>query len=637
MLKNLNMKKDKLPKGMYIFEWGGLMENAGGMTRAMLKRADAFIQEGIEVKILLSARGMEQRNAIEHYRVNGYPNIRKDNFITMEEYYGELLANPEILHEVSQLNKLDQLPKEERNGKTFYYDMGEVFAIEKSNDILNKREVAFLDSSGLEIKKEIYWEKRLSRIVIKNVNKNDKREQQSERFFAKNGFCFLSIVSEFDGKNWNAVSLNLYSEYDRNVRKFQTLDEFRQMFFLSFVKECKEKDIFIFCDPILDFQPGYQYMNDLDKNIYRIAINHGVGFGGERCWYSEINPRLRDLIERANPPQMEALILLTKEACADFQMRLGNRTIFYQLPNTVFIPDNIADFDERDLKSIVYVGRFDEKQKQITHIIRAFSKVIKDRPGVTLHLYGRGDGYPVLEKLVSELQLINNVVFEGFTNSVSEIYQKAAFSVCSSEFEGFSLSLLESFANGCPVVTYDFKYGPRDCIDDGVSGYIVEKNNIDELADKMILLLNNPERIRIMSSNARSTIQNYHESHYLDNWKNVLRTVVEKKSYQTILKDLRFNLTEVQYSYKNQDISVEGFLQIEGSVPNISKGREHIYIRIYELDEKSFTICEPQKCYEMYDMKYQLSFNVPLKDKNQKISICVDWENSFLSQSIQFY
>ena len=44
-----------------------------------------------------------------------------------------------------------------------------------------------------------------------------------------------------------------------------------------------------------------------------------------------------------------------------------------------------------------------------------------------------------------------------------------------SSFEGYPLSTLESMSRGCPVVSYDIKYGPREQITDGVDGFLVPR------------------------------------------------------------------------------------------------------------------------------------------------------------------
>ena len=41
--------------------------------------------------------------------------------------------------------------------------------------------------------------------------------------------------------------------------------------------------------------------------------------------------------------------------------------------------------------------------------------------------------------------------------------------------EGFSLALLESLAHGVPTISYNIKYGPKEMINNGENGYLIEK------------------------------------------------------------------------------------------------------------------------------------------------------------------
>ena len=72
-----------------------------------------------------------------------------------------------------------------------------------------------------------------------------------------------------------------------------------------------------------------------------------------------------------------------------------------------------------------------------------------------------------------------------------------------SSFEGYPLSTLESMSRGCPVVSYDIKYGPREQISDGVEGFLVPAGDVELLAQRVIELLRSPELVRRMSAAAR--------------------------------------------------------------------------------------------------------------------------------------
>ena len=113
--------------------------------------------------------------------------------------------------------------------------------------------------------------------------------------------------------------------------------------------------------------------------------------------------------------------------------------------------------------------------------------------------------------------------------------QKSLCTLIISKHEGLPLALLESMANATPVICYNFKYSPKDVITDGVDCIIVEKGNINQLANEMINLLNNPQKAIELGLNARERIKNnFSTSSTGYKWEELLRNVFIK----TTLNDL---------------------------------------------------------------------------------------------------
>ncbi|NQE00485.1 glycosyltransferase, partial [Staphylococcus xylosus] len=112
----------------------------------------------------------------------------------------------------------------------------------------------------------------------------------------------------------------------------------------------------------------------------------------------------------------------------------------------------------------------------------------------SLDIYGRGEfgQVSVIENLIFDLGIQNKVHIHGFTNDPSYEFQKSKASLLTSSFEGFGLSVMESINVGCPVISYDVKYGPSEIINHGKNGYLVEKNNIEQLTKYMIDIIENP-------------------------------------------------------------------------------------------------------------------------------------------------
>ena len=83
--------------------------------------------------------------------------------------------------------------------------------------------------------------------------------------------------------------------------------------------------------------------------------------------------------------------------------------------------------------------------------------------------------------LISYLVIAMVFIINEFTNNPLLEFQKSKASLLTSSFEGFGLSVMESINVGCPVISYDVRYGPSEIIDHGKNGYLVEQDNISEL------------------------------------------------------------------------------------------------------------------------------------------------------------
>lgn len=91
--------------------------------------------------------------------------------------------------------------------------------------------------------------------------------------------------------------------------------------------------------------------------------------------------------------------------------------------------------------------------------------------------------------------------------------------------EGFSLALLESLAHGVPTISYNIKYGPKEMINNGENGYLIEKNDEDALYEKVKYLLDNPELQHEFSLNSIQVANQFSEDHLIKQWHSFLKTL----------------------------------------------------------------------------------------------------------------
>jgi glycosyltransferase involved in cell wall biosynthesis len=186
-----------------------------------------------------------------------------------------------------------------------------------------------------------------------------------------------------------------------------------------------------------------------------------------------------------------------------------------------------------DYKTIIYTGRV-AYEKNIDFIIKAFRLVVSKYPEVYLLIVGGGPAIKSLQKLAFRLDLLGNVIFVGEVpyTQMKRYYHFADFFMTASKTEVHPLVILEAFAAGLPAVAVD-AIGTSDTISPGHTGYIT-RENLDEYAQKVLYLLKNPTRLKVMSANAAKAIYNYSipkmAKKMLETYKNAIES--HKKSYR---------------------------------------------------------------------------------------------------------
>lgn len=124
---------------------------------------------------------------------------------------------------------------------------------------------------------------------------------------------------------------------------------------------------------------------------------------------------------------------------------------------------------------------------------------------------------------------------KGYTNNPDLEFQKAWLTISTSHFEGFGLSNMEALSNGCPVVTYDYDYGARSLVSDGVNGYVIEQYNIEKLAEGIISLMREEKTHQKFSEQAFKMAEKYSRSNYIGNWGYALTRMIEVREEKAML------------------------------------------------------------------------------------------------------
>ena len=329
--------------------------------------------------------------------------------------------------------------------------------------------------------------------------------------------------------------------------------------------------------------------NDIDSNLaYKIASIHTNPYSGEHHYGSQIRG---DFVILKNVNKLDYIVVLTEGLKNDLTKEFNISTI-KAIPNIINLEEyNVENENKKDSSKFSIFARL-SPEKNISEAIKAFEIVSKQNKNAKLEIFGRAvTPSEILEEkrlkeLVSELNLESSIIFKGHTDNVSQEMQKSLATLFTSKFEGLGMVVLESMLNQTPVISYDLHYGPSDFIINDENGFLVDERDIEKLAEKMLYLLNNPQKAIEMGIKAREKItKELGKENLFLKWENVLKEcyINSQKSINTDLIDtailnelvkserIKIKLYRQNHRLYRQNKFLKQQIDSKGSIKNLFK------------------------------------------------------------------
>ena len=177
-----------------------------------------------------------------------------------------------------------------------------------------------------------------------------------------------------------------------------------------------------------------------------------------------------------------------------------------------------VDLDRFQYRTIVQFNTFIMlsrllKTKGVYEYCKAAREVKQKYTDATFYLAGVEEDIKVkdLQEYIDD----NSIVYLGELKDVIPFLEKSTVNVLPSYREGFGLVNAEAAAIGRPSITCDTN-GTRDTIIDGISGFLVKVASVNDIAEKMIYFIENPEQADIMGQNARKFAEENFDAHIIN-------------------------------------------------------------------------------------------------------------------------
>ena len=159
---------------------------------------------------------------------------------------------------------------------------------------------------------------------------------------------------------------------------------------------------------------------------------------------------------------------------------------------------------------LVAAGRL-HPVKNFETLIDIFQLVHRQIPDASLTIVGGGEEYDRLSSQAAALGLSDRVTITGMVSGAEVKRQMldADLYVMTSHTECFPMVLLEASSVGLPLVAFDVPVGPRSIIHDGENGYLVTYEDKQQMADRIVAMLQDRSRLVAMGAAAKQTVHNY--------------------------------------------------------------------------------------------------------------------------------
>ena len=155
-----------------------------------------------------------------------------------------------------------------------------------------------------------------------------------------------------------------------------------------------------------------------------------------------------------------------------------------------------------DRRYISIVANLRNPVKDHPMFLRAAARVRAAIPDAGFAIAGEGELMESLRELAGQLGIQDDVFFLGRCDRVADLLFASEIGVLSSKAEGFANAILEYMAAGLPVVATDVG-GAREAIAEDETGYTVNSGDDEKMAERIIDLLNKPQRARAMGERGK--------------------------------------------------------------------------------------------------------------------------------------
>lgn len=263
-------------------------------------------------------------------------------------------------------------------------------------------------------------------------------------------------------------------------------------------------------------------IKDGSKKVLELHYNRFFRLQYGRKGILGLIDRFRSVMDQRIARKFDRFVVLTQE----------DRNYWGGIPCMVSIANAALPMPRKSdckAKRVIAVGRLDH-QKGFDRLIDVWRLVKKSAlsDGWKLDIFGQGEWYENLERKVKDNGLSDSVAINAPTKDITAEYAGSSILAMTSRYEGFPMVMIEAMSAGIPVVTFDYKCGPRDIVSHGRDGFIVKEGDTEAFAQTLLGLMANDVLRTKMGKNAMEVEDRYSENRIMGQWTDLFETLISE-------------------------------------------------------------------------------------------------------------
>lgn len=271
-------------------------------------------------------------------------------------------------------------------------------------------------------------------------------------------------------------------------------------------------------DVLIGIMP-LSYLNLLIANIRHrlplIAVDHTS--------FNRKTLPLTSLIRNKLYKYSDVLSILTQRDANYLGEKYPQKEVIY---NPLTFP--ILNQEMEREKTILCAGRFDFwKVKGFDMLARIWGQIAINYPDWKLQIAGSGNesDTKLVKSLFEEECPAGSYEFLGQVSDMKTLYSRTAIYTLTSRVEGFPMVLMEAMSQGCACVAFSIEGAIEEMMSNEISGSIVEDGNILEFQNRLKELLDDDNKRRKYSINARKEVNRFTLDVFIDRWIEILNAL----------------------------------------------------------------------------------------------------------------